>query len=237
MAHGAYLRSPVSPSSILPLSSPPGTRGILVTDFDGTITTGDFFELVRRRWPQVPDPWDQALAGAIPMREALRRIFAGARGTQNELLALCEQSNVGPEIGDAFRRLQQAGWRIIVASAGCDFYIHHTLARVGVQAEVVAHRGEFIEGQGLLMQPLDDSPFAHPRFGLNKAAVVQYFQATGLPVAFAGDGTPDLDPLLLVPAAYRFATGWAADELSRRGAAFQRFDRWPDLVNPLIQSS
>jgi 2-hydroxy-3-keto-5-methylthiopentenyl-1-phosphate phosphatase len=142
MARGAYLRSPVSPSSILPLSSPPGTRGILVTDFDGTITTGDFFELVRRRWPQVPDPWDQALAGAIPMREALRRIFAGARGTRDELLSLCEQSGVGLEFGDAFRQLQQAGWRIIVASAGCDFYIHHTLGRVGVQAEVVAHRGD-----------------------------------------------------------------------------------------------
>lgn len=235
MARGAYLRSPVSPSSILPLSSPPGTRGILVTDFDGTITTGDFFELVRRRWPQVPDPWDQALAGTIPMREALRRIFAGVRGTQNELLALCEQSSVGHEFGIAFRQLQQAGWRIIVASAGCDFYIHHTLSRVGVQAEVVAHRGDFIPGQGLVMQPMDDSPFAHPRFGLNKAEVVRHVQTTGLPVAFAGDGTPDLDPLLLVPARYRFATGWAAEELIRRGADFQRFSRWPELAHLLLR--
>lgn len=226
----------MSPLSSIPLSSPPGTRGILVTDFDGTITSGDFFELVRRRWPQVPDPWDQALAGVIPMREALRRIFAGARGTREELLDLCKQSNVGPEIGDAFRQLQRAGWRIIVASAGCDYYIHHTLARVGVRAEVVAHRGEFIEGKGLIMQLLDDTPLAHPRFGLNKAAVVRRVQTTGLPVAFAGDGTPDLDPLLLVPDTYRFATGWAADELSRRGAVFQRFNRWPDLVNPLIES-
>lgn len=227
----------MSPLSSIPLSSPPGTRGILVTDFDGTITSGDFFELVRRRWPQVPDPWDQALAGVIPMREALRRIFAGVGGTREELLDLCEQSNVGPEIGDAFRQLQRAGWRIIVASAGCDYYIHHTLDRVGVRAEVVAHRGEFIEGKGLIMQPLDDTPLAHPRFGLNKAAVVRHFQSSGLPVAFAGDGTPDLDPLLLVPDTHRFATGWAADELSRRGAVFQRFNRWPDLVNPLIESA
>ena len=74
----------------MPPPPPANTRGILVTDFDGTITNGDFFELVRARWPQVPDPWDQALAGVIPMREALRRIFAGAQGTQEEFLALCE---------------------------------------------------------------------------------------------------------------------------------------------------
>ena len=218
----------------MPPPPPANTRGILVTDFDGTITNGDFFELVRARWPQVPDPWDQALAGVIPMREALRRIFAGAQGTQEEFLALCEKSGVGAETGDAFQRLQQAGWRIVVASAGCDFYIHHTLGRVGVQAEVVAHHGSFVEGQGLIMQPLEGTQFAHPRFGLNKAAVVRHFQATGLPVAFAGDGTPDLDSLLLLPPALRFATGWAADQLAARGEGFHCFERWPDIADMLL---
>lgn len=206
----------------------------MITDFDGTITRHDFFELVRARWPQVPDPWDQALAGTLPMREALRRIFAGAQGTQQEFLELCDQTGVDAKTGSAFQRLQQAGWRIIVASAGCIFYIRHTLSRVGVQADVVAHRGDFVEGQGLLMEPLENSPFAHPRFGLNKSEVVRHFQATGLPVAFAGDGTPDLDPLLMVPAELRFATGWAANQLQARGEGFHRFARWSDIADRLL---
>lgn len=216
-------------------TSPAGTRGILVTDFDGTITSCDFFELVRARWPLDPDPWHQALAGELPLREALRRIFGAARGTVQEFEALYDHTGVGPETGQAFRALQAAGWRIVVASAGCDYYIHRILGRVGVQVEVMAHRSRFIEGEGLIMEPLENSPLAHPHFGLNKAAVVRQFLDTGLPVAFAGDGTPDIDPLLLLPPDLRFATGWAAEELTRRGAAFQPFVRWPDLVDPLLK--
>jgi 2-hydroxy-3-keto-5-methylthiopentenyl-1-phosphate phosphatase len=134
----------------------------------------------------------------------------------------------------AFHRLEQAGWHIVVASAGCDFYIRPILAKVGVEANVIAHPGTFEVGRGLTMHSLEETPFAHPHFGLNKAAVVQHYLATGLPVAFAGDGTPDLEPLLLVPADYRFATGWAAKELALRGEAFTPFERWPDLVPPLL---
>jgi HAD superfamily phosphoserine phosphatase-like hydrolase len=213
---------------------PANTCGILITDFDGTITTCDYFELVQARWPQSPDPWHLARAGEIPMAEALRRIFAGARGSEEEFLALSEQAGVGPEVGEAFRRLVREGWHLVVASAGCDFYIRHILAQAGVDATVIAHRGTFEEGRGLIMEPWHDPAYAHPRFGLDKAAVVRHFLATGLPVYFAGDGTPDLDPLLALPPERRFATGWVADQLTQRGEGFQRFNRWPDIAAALL---
>lgn len=209
------------------------TRGILITDFDGTITSCDYFELVRRRWPLTPDPWDQTLAGHLPMVEAIRRIFAGARGTAEEFLALSDQTGVGPEIGEAFAALMSAGWQVVVASAGCDYYIRHILGRVGATPQIFAHPGTYVEGQGLRMDSLDDTPFAHPHFGLNKSSVTRHFMATGLPVAYAGDGSPDLEPILMLPPERRFATGWLAEQLAQRGEKFHRFQRWPDLVRPL----
>lgn len=219
---------------LLPGDSPPGTRGILVTDFDGTITSGDFFELVRARWPLEPDPWEEALAGRLTMREALRQIFAGARGSEAEFLGLADQLGVGPETGEAFRDLTRNGWRVVVASSGCTYYIRHVLARVGAHPEILAHPGTFVEGQGLFLDYDGPSPFAHPRFGLDKSAVVRHFVDRGLPVYFAGDGTPDLDALLLLPPDRRFATGWAAGQLHARGETFRPFTRWPEMADLLL---
>lgn len=217
-----------------PSQHPPATRGILISDFDGTITSCDYFELVRRRWPLNPDPWDLALSGQIPMVEAIRRIFASARCTADEFLALSEQAGVGPDVGAAFNKLMAAGWQVVVASAGCDYYIRHILGRVGVTPQIFAHPGEFIEGRGLRMDSLADTPFAHPHFGLNKASVTRHFLSTGLPVAYAGDGSPDLEPMLLLPPERRFATGWLAEQLTRRGEGFRAFQRWPELADFLL---
>lgn len=56
-------------------------QGVLVTDFDGTVTRRDFFEIVRARWPAPPgdDPWELYLAGKLTHFGALQRIFARDR--------------------------------------------------------------------------------------------------------------------------------------------------------------
>lgn len=214
---------------------PKGACGVLISDFDGTITGCDFFELVRARWPQHPDPWELALAKEIPMAEALRRIFAGAKGSAEEFLSLAQHSGISPDFGDAARKLVQRGWHLVVASAGCDFYIRHILNQAGISATVIAHRGRFEEGRGLIMEPWHDPAYAHPRFGLDKSAVVRHFLETGLPVYFAGDGSPDLDALLMLPPERRFATDWVADQLKARGERFTHFTSWPEIANCLLE--
>lgn len=212
-------------------------RGVLVTDFDGTLTSVDFFELVRQRWPLDPDPWEACRAGQLPHIVAIAQVFAAARGPEAGLLELIDHLGIDPASGAAFRALQAAGWRVVVASAGCDWYIRKVLERLGVEAEVYANPGRYDEARGLLMEPPHGSPFQHPRFGLDKCAVLQHHAAAGLPVAFAGDGTPDLAPALLVPPHLRFARAWLADTLAARGEGFRPFTRWPDIAQQLLAAN
>lgn len=209
-------------------------RGVLVTDFDGTLTSVDFFELVRARWPLKPDPWEACLAGKVPHIVAIAQVLAAARGPESGLVELFDRLGIDPGAGAAFRALRAAGWRVVVASAGCDWYIRKVLERLGAEAEIHANPGRYDEERGLLMQPARGSPFFHPRFGLDKAAVLKHCEADGLPVAFAGDGTPDLAPALLVPPERRFARAWLADTLAARGESFRPFARWPDIAENLL---
>ena len=50
---------------------------IVISDFDGTLTRYDFFDLVRKRWPFPPedDPWEKFVRGQITHFEALAEIF------------------------------------------------------------------------------------------------------------------------------------------------------------------
>lgn len=212
-------------------------RGIFVTDFDGTLTAVDFFELVRERWPLDPDPWEACLAGRLPHIIAIAQVFAAARGPEANLLQLFDRLGIDPGAGAAFRALREGGWRVVVASAGCDWYIRRVLERLGAEADVHANPGRYDEQRGLLMEPPHGSPFFHPRFGLDKAAVLRHYAGQGLPVAFAGDGTPDLAPALLVPPERRFARAWLADTLAARGEGFQPFSRWPDIAGRLLATS
>jgi 2-hydroxy-3-keto-5-methylthiopentenyl-1-phosphate phosphatase len=87
---------------------------------------------------------------------------------------------------------------------------------------------------GLTMGTRTNSPFFSPQDGIDKAGVVASAVASGRVVAFAGDGRPDLNAALCVGPDWRFATGWLAGELTRRGERFTRFSLWPEVVERLV---
>jgi len=206
----------------------------LVTDFDGTMTRRDFYDLVRERWPVPPDddPWDHYVSGRITHFEALAAIFARIRSPESALRELAVRMDLDPELPQAVRALQAAGWRVIVASAGCAWYIEQHLA--GLPLEVRANPGVYAETGGLRMTLPETSPYFSRQTGIDKVAITQAALDTGAEVAFAGDGRPDLAPALLVPPARRFARGWLADTLRERGETFQPFTRWSQIARALL---
>jgi hypothetical protein len=106
------------------------------------------------------------------------------------------------------------------------------LKEAGVDLPVHANPGH-LDGGRLIMDWPSTSPFQSPRTGIDKVAVVQAAQEGGRAVAFAGDGPPDLEPALLVPAPLRFARGYLAEALRTRGEGFYPFDRWSDIARKL----
>lgn len=210
--------------------------GILVSDFDGTISRRDFFDLVRARWPipKEEDPWERYVAGEITHFEALARIFARIRCSEAELLALVGQMEVDPEFASTVRALQCHGWEVLVASAGCAWYIERLLAQAGISIPVYSNPGTFQPSTGLVMSLPPESPFRDPGTGVNKLEITRDALRRSDCVAFAGDGRPDIAPSLLVPAERRFARGWLAEELTARKEGFVGFDSWTTIHDTLL---
>src|SRR5262245_27868933 len=130
-------------------------------------------------------------AGAVTHFEAFCSYFAAIRASENDVLAVVARMELDPGIRPAVESLQRAGWRVMVTSAGCDWYIRRLLADAGVDVEVFANPGRFEKGSGLVMEMPVESAYWSPTLGVDKAGLVRAQLATGAQVAFAGDGFPD----------------------------------------------
>ena len=218
------------------MPDPTRPGGVLVTDFDGTLTRRDFYRLVIDELlpPGTPDFWAEYLAGRITHFEAIRRTFAAAPAGEATLVGLARRMGLEPDLGAEVERLRKAGWRVVVASAGCLWYINRLLDEAGVALEVHANPGHVEDGRLAMTWPVD-SPYFSPETGIDKAAVVREALGAGGPVAFAGDGPPDLVPALLVPPRLRFARGTLAERLAERGEPFRPFDRWAEVARAVVE--
>lgn len=155
--------------------------GVLVTDFDGTMTRHDFYRLVVADLlpPDVPDQWAAYRAGEVTHFEALRRYYAAIRAPEAEVLALLGRMGLDPDLPRAVAALRRAGWEVVVASAGCEWYIRRLLSAAGVELEVHTNPGRFVPGRGLLMEKPVGSPYYSPTHGVDKAGVVRRHLAAG----------------------------------------------------------
>jgi 2-hydroxy-3-keto-5-methylthiopentenyl-1-phosphate phosphatase len=209
---------------------------ILVSDFDGTMTTHDFFRLAAERLmgPGALVPWDEYKAGRRTHFAALHTIFDNIRAPEEAVVAVVRAMELDPGLAASLARLGQAGWEVVVASAGCGWYIDRLLAEAGAALTVHANPGEYRPGGPLVMKPPVDSPFYCEDTGVDKAAVVRDALSRAGVVAFAGDGGADLPASLLVPAELRFARHELAEALAARGEGFRPYSVWSDVAEALL---
>jgi 2,3-diketo-5-methylthio-1-phosphopentane phosphatase len=209
---------------------------VLVSDFDGTMTAHDFYSLAVARLLTPGDlaPWKDYLAGRMTHFAALRAIFSRLRAPLGEILAVVDDMGLDPGLAESVARLRAAGWEVVVASAGCGWYIRELLDRAGVQLTVYANPGQYLPGGPLVMDAPAPSPFTCLETGVDKAAVVRDALDRVGTVAFAGDGFADLPAALLVPPDRRFARGDLAGALLERGQGFRPFGSWSAVAQALL---
>ncbi len=213
-----------------------GSGPVLVSDFDGTMTRHDFYKLAIEKLlsPRTPDYWAEYRKGTITHFEALRRYFAEIREGEDEVLNVVNQMELEPDLPAAIESLKIAGWKIIVTSAGCEWYIRRLLSAAKVDVIVYANPGRFEHGKGLIMEMPIGSPYLSQNLGIDKKAVVEGLLASGKKVAFAGDGFPDAEPARLVRPDMRFARGDLANVLKQEQLDFHGFHTWSDIAHTLL---
>lgn len=211
-------------------------RKIFISDYDGTITSKDFFLLLAERYlpATTPDYFAQYREGRISHFEAMAAYFALAPTDEKQLDELLTASQPDPDLGASAALLRRAGWNLWVVSAGSSWYVERVLSRAGVAATVYSNPGHLENGRGLVLEKPDpSSPYHSASEGVDKSAVVRHALRVADSVAFAGDGPPDLQPALLVRPELRFARGFLAEALGARGEDFRPFSRWSEIVREL----
>jgi 2-hydroxy-3-keto-5-methylthiopentenyl-1-phosphate phosphatase len=213
-----------------------GKGGVLVSDFDGTMTRHDFYKLTVESLlpPDTPEYWAEYRAGTMTHFEALQAYFAAIRVSEEEALAAVKRMELDPKLSTSVNSLRRAGWSVMIASAGCGWYISKLLAAAGVDVEIHANPGRFEAGKGLRMEMPTESAYWSPTLGVDKAQVVRRQLTEGRTTAFAGDGFPDVEAARLVPADLRFARGDLAAVLRSENAPFHSFETWSDIADILL---
>ena len=212
-------------------------KSVLVTDFDGTITEGDFYILAVQRLLKPEDlaPWQDYRGGRITHFSALKTIISKIRAPESKVLQILEDMRPDPCLRECAAKLKTAGWHVVVASAGCGWYIDRILKENGVDFEVHANPGVYAEGGPLIMEVPVDSPFYSPEAGVDKAGIVRFYAERADKVVYAGDGYTDYDASLLVPPSLRFARAELAGALEKNGKEFRRFSVWSEIVGILLE--
>lgn len=212
---------------------------ILVSDFDGTMTQYDFFDLARRHLPSAADHdyWQDYLEGKITHFEALAGIFGAIRTDWSGMEQVLQAMKLDPGLKESVEKLRAAGWEIVIASAGCDWYIRRLLDQAGIQLEIHANPGEFHPETGLKLRLPEESPYFRRETGIDKCAIVRAALARNSRAVFAGDGRPDLAPARLVSSDRRFARGWLAHALQRTGEGFRPFETWSQIAAALLEEA
>ncbi len=213
------------------------SQAVLISDFDGTMTANEFYLLTAERLLSADalGPWEEYRSGKITHFRALQTIFGRIRASEEELDALVRDMQPDPGLAEGIGRLQRAGWEVVVASAGSDWYIRRILKSIGVELKVYSNPGEYDPSVGSLRMSMPPaSPFTCEETGVDKAALVRFYQEQGLRVAFAGDGYPDLPAALEVPAALRFARNALVEALEEKGEAYRTFAAWTDIADALL---
>jgi len=213
-------------------------EGVFLTDFDGTMTLHDFYDVVLRRFPQIAAQgfWQRYEQGQITHFQAMQGIYGQIRAGSEEMADILHEMELDPDLPAAVWKLERSDWVVRVVSGGGEWYILNLLEAAGVTLEVHANPGRFDPAHGLVLRPPEDSPFFSPSIGIDKAAAVRQALELTSRVAYAGDGRPDLAPALLVPPHLRFARGWLAEHLRSQGEPFQPFERWSEIADRLIEA-
>jgi 2-hydroxy-3-keto-5-methylthiopentenyl-1-phosphate phosphatase len=171
-------------------------RPIVVSDFDGTISTRDIsYEILERfstgGWQGV----DEAYAkGEIGSQEAFRLILEKIKATRSELvdyIAAMPQP-IDPHFVEFYRYLKERGIDLVILSDGFLFYIKLLLEREGI-TDVSIYANDIVEDAAGTLVPV----FPHHNAqcdtcGNCKSDIIKRLKQDHDHIIFIGDGYSDL---------------------------------------------
>ncbi len=208
---------------------------IFVSDFDGTITTKDFYwillesfigeEGIRhyREWKQ-----SEKIGTAF-----LNKVFRWTHLSKEEHEKALDMVEVDPQLASVIEYVRRKNGDFAILSAGFDYYIKKALDKEGLHdIDLYTNPGVFEDGF-FEMRPDKKSPFYSPVYGIDKGKVLTVIQQDYETVCFAGDSEPDIHAAR--HADLVFAKNELAHLMEEQGLEYVHYDSFADILRYLEQ--
>jgi 2,3-diketo-5-methylthio-1-phosphopentane phosphatase len=211
----------------LPRTSPP--RYIVLTDFDGTISTTDVGNRMFARFAD--DGWDAVVQrwknGEIGSRDCLVAECSLARATPEQVKKFALTREIDPHFKSFEKYCRDRGVDVVILSDGLDYYIDLLLEKYGLEhLSCVANHLEFRGDQ--LIPGFPYFELGCRQCGNCKGYHVREYKRQGKAVIYVGDGFSDRCGVR--EADHVFAKGDLLKYCREQGIAHHRFDDFRDIL-------
>jgi 2,3-diketo-5-methylthio-1-phosphopentane phosphatase len=208
----------------------------LISDFDGTITKEDFFNMAVDKLlsPEALKPWHDYVSGKITHIDALTGIFSQIRLSQDELDKFIDTIHIDKHFYDVMDFCAKHKIPVYICSAGTKYYIEKKIGgeikKYGIK--LVSNDAVYSPEKGLrLISPDKNDPFYDENTGISKEALVEKLNKEGYFTVYAGDGRPDLLPSKKAKTV--FAKSILLDMCRKENIKTEKFENFKDILTYL----
>lgn len=231
MAQRLKRRKRIAKKGVADVSARKGT--VILSDFDGTISTSDLAEQVLERFAR--NDWRMYLGmlerGEITLEECVQRQFSEISASEEEIIQFLEKRvSFRPNFSMLVNACEKAGVPITVVSAGIDFVIKHFLVKNGWGSIPLHVAKTRITGRSI--------EFAFPP-KVNKEAsnfkddIVISHQKGGKFVVYLGDGLSDFNAIGRADAPFAVEGRSLLKHCSAVGVRCRGFSDFREVVDAL----
>ncbi|WP_421378416.1 MtnX-like HAD-IB family phosphatase [Bacillus salacetis] len=199
-----------------------------VSDFDGTISEQDFYDLViENHYNEGKDLYKQWKNGDMKDIDFLREVFRNINDKEENVINEIRDLPIDEYAMSFIENVQANGGDFFILSAGTDYYINHLLDHYKIENVKVYSNEGYYKDQGVHLNLDKSHPHYHERYGIDKSKVIQDLHKEYETVHFIGDSEPDTHPA--EHADLVFAKKALQKMLSERNIDFIAVDTFKDV--------
>lgn len=206
---------------------------IFISDFDGTVTSIDFYKLILNKYLNTTTKeffYEWKKSKKIGM-EFLKNVFSLINTPEDIVVKDILEIPLDKHVKQFINKIQNSGGDFLFLSAGADFYINKILSHNNITDVKVIANKSFYENNNLHLVEDHQSPYYSEKHGIDKEKFVLEHKKYYEKIFYAGDSEPDLKASL--HADLIFAKSDLVSLLKESNYDFIEFNNFKDIENHL----